>query len=150
MASIPTGGGCVKQILIIPAAKAGIPHAVAGVPPSQFVGLVRLRIFAVYRDDLAYRIPDSFTICMLGNSPIDPHVAFGRALRRPRQSAGRSQEQLGLEAGVQRNFISLIETGQNQPTITTICRLATALGMKASDLVADAEIEALPKRVAHR
>lgn len=82
---------------------------------------------------------------MLGNAPIAPNVALGRALRGLRQAAGMSQEQLGLEAGVQRNFISLIETGQNQPTITTIFKLAAALGMKASDLVAAAEVEAAPK-----
>ena len=58
-----------------------------------------------------------------------------------RHAAGLSQEQLGLDAGVQRNFISLIETGQNQPTITTIAKLAHALGMKASELVAEAESE---------
>jgi transcriptional regulator with XRE-family HTH domain len=62
-------------------------------------------------------------------------------LRRLRLAAGMSQEQLGLEAGLQRNFISLIETGQNQPTITTIAKLARALGMKASELVAEAERE---------
>jgi transcriptional regulator with XRE-family HTH domain len=52
-----------------------------------------------------------------------------------------SQEQLGLEAGVQRNFISLIETGHNQPTIGTIAKLARALRMKPSELVAAAEAE---------
>jgi transcriptional regulator with XRE-family HTH domain len=46
---------------------------------------------------------------------------------------------LGLESGVQRNFISLIETGQNQPTITTIFKLAQALNLKPSKLVAEAE-----------
>ena len=56
-----------------------------------------------------------------------------------RLNAGMSQERLGLEAGVQRNFISLIETGHNQPTIRTIAKLARALGMKASQLVAEAE-----------
>lgn len=50
-----------------------------------------------------------------------------------------SQEQLGLESGVQRNFISLIETGQNQPTITTVFRLAKALNVKPSDLIAQVE-----------
>jgi transcriptional regulator with XRE-family HTH domain len=54
-------------------------------------------------------------------------------------AAGLSQEQLGLESGVQRNFISLIETGQNQPTITTIFKLAHALNVKPSKLVAEAE-----------
>ena len=68
-------------------------------------------------------------------------LPFGAVLRRLRRAAGMSQEQLGLEAGVQRNFISLIETGQNQPTIGTISRLARALGMKASQLVAEAERE---------
>jgi transcriptional regulator with XRE-family HTH domain len=76
---------------------------------------------------------------MMGNSPLTPHVAFGRALRKLRLAAGLSQEQLGLVSGVQRNFISLIETGQNQPTITTIFKLARALDVKPSQLVAEAE-----------
>ena len=80
-----------------------------------------------------------FTVVWLGGGRSMPHVALGRALRRLRHAAGLSQEQLGLEADVQRNFISLIETGQNQPTITTISKLARALGMKASELVAEAE-----------
>lgn len=76
---------------------------------------------------------------MSGNYPITPHVAFGQVLRKHRLSTGLSQEQLGLEADVQRNFISLIETGQNQPTVTTIFKLATALGVKPSKLIADTE-----------
>jgi transcriptional regulator with XRE-family HTH domain len=82
---------------------------------------------------------------MLGNAPIAPNVALGRALRGLRQAAGMSQEQLGLEAGVQRNFISLIERGENQPTVTTIFKLAGALGVRASDLVVAAELEMVAK-----
>ncbi|MEI6025307.1 MAG: helix-turn-helix transcriptional regulator [Betaproteobacteria bacterium] len=76
---------------------------------------------------------------MVGKSSVECEMPFGAALRRLRLAAGMSQERLGLEAGVQRNFISLIETGQNQPTITTIAKLARALGMRASELVAEAE-----------
>jgi len=76
---------------------------------------------------------------MLGNTPITPQAAFGVVLRRLRHAAELSQETLALESGVQRNFISLIETGQNQPTIGTIFRLAAALGVKPSKMVADAE-----------
>ena len=76
---------------------------------------------------------------MSGNAQLTPHAAFGLALRGVRLAAGLSQEQLGLESGVQRNFISLIETGQNQPTITTIFKLATALDIKPSRMVAAAE-----------
>ena len=72
---------------------------------------------------------------MSGNVPITPHAAFGQVLRQMRQAAGWSQEQLGLEAGIQRNFVSLIETGQNQPTITTIFKLARALGVKPSKML---------------
>lgn len=78
---------------------------------------------------------------MVGTSSGPFELPFGAALRRLRQAAGMTQEQLGLEADVQRNFISLIETGQNQPTITTIAKLARALGLKASELVAEAEAE---------
>lgn len=70
---------------------------------------------------------------------VAPDVAFGRALRRLRLAAPLTQEQLGLESGVQRNFISLIETGQNQPTISTIFRLAEALKVKPSKLVSETE-----------
>jgi transcriptional regulator with XRE-family HTH domain len=76
---------------------------------------------------------------MSGSTPISPHAAFGQVLRKHRLAAGWSQEQLGLESGVQRNFISLIETGQNQPTITTIFKLAVALDIKASKLIAEVE-----------
>lgn len=76
---------------------------------------------------------------MVGKVSTEFELPFGVALRRVRLAAGMSQERLGLEAGVQRNFISLIETGQNQPTITTIAKLARALGMRASELVAEAE-----------
>jgi transcriptional regulator with XRE-family HTH domain len=77
-------------------------------------------------------------------------LPFGAALRRMRRAAGMSQEQLGLEADVQRNFISLIELGRNQPTITTIAKLARALGMKASELVAEAENESQRRSRRHR
>jgi transcriptional regulator with XRE-family HTH domain len=76
---------------------------------------------------------------MSGNDPISPHAAFGQVLRKHRLAAGLSQEQLGLESGVQRNFISLIETGQNQPTIGTIFKLAAAMGIKPSKLITETE-----------
>ena len=76
---------------------------------------------------------------MSGNATLTPHAAFGLVLRSLRLTAGMSQEKLALESGVQRNFISLIETGQNQPTIGTVFRLANALQIKPSELVAATE-----------
>lgn len=77
---------------------------------------------------------------MSGKPSIAPHEAFGQVLRQMRQSARMTQEQLSLESGVQRNFISLIELGQNQPTITTVFKLAQALGCAPSEMVAKAEL----------
>jgi transcriptional regulator with XRE-family HTH domain len=67
--------------------------------------------------------------------------AFGRVLRDLRKEAGLTQEQLGLEAGMQRNFISLMELGQKQPTITSIIRLSQALQRPAGEIVAMVENE---------
>ncbi len=52
-----------------------------------------------------------------------------------------SQEALALESTVQRQFISLIERGENQPTISTIFRLAGALQVQPSELMALTEAE---------
>ncbi len=46
-----------------------------------------------------------------------------------------SQEQLALTAGIERNFVSLIERGVNQPTIRIIFKLANALNTPPARLV---------------
>ena len=80
---------------------------------------------------------------MLGRLKTQPGEAFGKVLRALRAERGLSQEALALEAGVQRNYVSLIERGVNQPTITTIFKLATALEMKPSQVVELVEKECL-------
>jgi transcriptional regulator with XRE-family HTH domain len=72
---------------------------------------------------------------MLGKKKPSPGVAFGRVLRELRRERGLSQEALALEADLQRNYISLIERGINQPTITTLFKLAEALQMKPREMV---------------
>lgn len=62
-------------------------------------------------------------------------VAFGTVLRDLRRRAGLTQEQLGFEAGLERNFISMLERGERQPTLTSLVKLAKPLGIKASRLV---------------
>jgi transcriptional regulator with XRE-family HTH domain len=67
--------------------------------------------------------------------------AFGRVLRKLRTDANLSQEVLGLEAGLQRNYISSLELGEKQPSITTVFKLAAALNMKPGKLIALVEVE---------
>jgi transcriptional regulator with XRE-family HTH domain len=62
-------------------------------------------------------------------------AAFGRVLREQRTSAGVSQETLALSADVDRTFVSQIERGIRQPTLTTLCKLAKALDVQPSTLV---------------
>lgn len=76
---------------------------------------------------------------MLGKKKNSPPAAFGVVLRELRQERKMSQEALALEADLQRNYVSLIERGINQPTITTIFKLAAALGVKPSVIVASTE-----------
>ena len=80
---------------------------------------------------------------MLGKPDTDDlAVAFGRVLRQYRLSAGLSQEKLALEAGLQRNYISLLELGQNQPTITTLFKLAVVLAIEPEQIVEAVRMEA--------
>ena len=72
---------------------------------------------------------------MLGKLKTQPGEAFGKVLRALRVERGLSQEALALEAGVQRNYVSLIERGVNQPTVTIIFKLAKALEIKPSHVV---------------
>ena len=66
---------------------------------------------------------------------MDPGVAFGQVLRALRRDAGLSQEQLAFAAEIERNFVSLIERGVNQPTIRVIFKLAQALGLPPSKML---------------
>lgn len=72
---------------------------------------------------------------------MEPEVAFGRALRKLRKNRGMSQEVLAFEAGVERNYISLLELGKNSASVKVIFKLAGALGLRPSQLIEAAEEE---------
>lgn len=64
-----------------------------------------------------------------------PEQAFGVILRLARSKKGLSQEQLALVSDLDRTFISMLERGQRQPSLTSILCISNALGIPASDLV---------------
>lgn len=74
---------------------------------------------------------------------MEPKVAFGRVVRRRRIDIGLTQEQLGFEADLRRTYVSMIELGQQQPSLSTIFKLAKGLRLKPSQLLALVE-DALP------
>jgi transcriptional regulator with XRE-family HTH domain len=70
---------------------------------------------------------------------------FGKVLQRHRLQRNISQEELAFQAGVDRTFVSRLERGIRQPTITTLINIGQALGISAANLVQEAEKEYLRK-----
>ena len=64
---------------------------------------------------------------------------FGGVLQRRRLAVGITQEELAFRADVDRTFVSRLERGIRQPTITTLIGLSAALGITAADLVRETE-----------
>ena len=67
------------------------------------------------------------------------HAAFGRAIRELRRDRGISQEQLGYDSGLHRTYVGGIERGERNPSLTNILRIAEALGVQPSELLAVTE-----------
>lgn len=61
---------------------------------------------------------------------------FAQNLAAARKQAGLSQEETGLKASIHPTWISHLESGQGNPTLDTIVRLAAALETKPADLLA--------------
>lgn len=79
---------------------------------------------------------------IVGGNLNDPvAVAFGKVLRRLRKDSPMSQEELGMAAGLQQRYISFLERGLYQPSITTVFQLAYALDMSPRQLVELVEAE---------
>ena len=66
-------------------------------------------------------------------------IIFGQVLKKFRALSKMSQEKLSQECGLDRSYISLLERGLRQPSLTTILLLAKALNTTASNMVHDVE-----------
>jgi transcriptional regulator with XRE-family HTH domain len=67
-------------------------------------------------------------------SSSDWHRALGDALREARHARGISQERLGLDADIHRNYVGGIERGQRKPTVECIIDLASELKVGVAEL----------------
>ncbi|MBI3668189.1 MAG: helix-turn-helix transcriptional regulator [Acidobacteria bacterium] len=64
---------------------------------------------------------------------------FGEVVREVRTRRGLSQEKLAELADLDRTFVSMIERGKRHPTLETAKRLAEALDVPLSTMIALAE-----------
>jgi transcriptional regulator with XRE-family HTH domain len=69
----------------------------------------------------------------------DCRRALGRAAAARRIELGLTQEQLALRSDLHQRWISNVETGKRNPSYASLRRLAGALELPASELVARAE-----------
>lgn len=64
---------------------------------------------------------------------------IGETIRNLRKERGLSQDVLSGLAGIARTHLTMIENGTKQANFETIWKLANALDMKPSELVAEME-----------
>jgi transcriptional regulator with XRE-family HTH domain len=64
---------------------------------------------------------------------------LGDELRKARLEADLTQEQLAFDADLDRTYISQLENDKKSPTLDALFRIADALKMPASEIVARVE-----------
>ena len=77
----------------------------------------------------------SISVLITAEVILDIAVISGRVLRKLRKAAELTQGQLAIEAALDPDFISMLERGQRQPTITTLIKLAAPLKTTAWKMV---------------
>ena len=70
---------------------------------------------------------------------------LGEELKRARDEAGLSQEEVAHRAGIDRSYLSQLENDRKSPTLDLLLRVCAALGVKAATLVGRVE-RARPKK----
>jgi transcriptional regulator with XRE-family HTH domain len=65
--------------------------------------------------------------------------SFGKVLRSARKQRRLSQETLAADAGLERNYISLLECGSSSPTLRVVFKLCAILGVTPSEMLARVE-----------
>ena len=72
---------------------------------------------------------------MLSTIENEINLRTGRAVKQRREAAGFSLRGLAARSGISSSMISDIERGTKSPTVTTVVRLAQALGVSAAALI---------------
>ena len=60
---------------------------------------------------------------------------FGAHLRRLRLATGLNQDEFAARAKIHRSYVGLLENGRRNPQLTTLYRVAKALGLTPAELL---------------
>ena len=74
---------------------------------------------------------------LYGGLDVTPQKQLGLNVRAARARLGVSQVRLAAAAGMHRTEVSLLERGARDPRLSTIVRLARALGVAPAALLGD-------------
>ena len=64
----------------------------------------------------------------------DVLIRLGRRIRKLREQAGISQENLGFLSGLHRTYVGAIERGERNPSVLSLKKIADALKVGLGDL----------------
>jgi transcriptional regulator with XRE-family HTH domain len=70
---------------------------------------------------------------------LKPEEAFAQVLRRLRKAKNLTQDALAQESNLDRTYISLLERGLRQPSLSSILRLAKPLGVSSAQIITEVE-----------
>jgi len=77
---------------------------------------------------------------------LEPEAVVGATIRRLREDAGWTLEQLGDRCNMDLAYVSRVERGLKNVQLSTIVRLACGLGVTPATLVEDVRCPELPVR----
>lgn len=72
----------------------------------------------------------------MGEEPADRAPAFGPKIRRARKQVGLTLTELAAQCNISPSFVSQIERDLARPSVATLHRLAVALGLPMSEMLA--------------
>ena len=68
---------------------------------------------------------------------MDIRVKFGERVKLRREQLGLSQEEFAFQSGIHRTYVSGVERGVRNPSLTMVERIAKALNMSFNDLLGE-------------
>ncbi len=80
-------------------------------------------------------------------NPLEMQVSLGQVVRAKRSQLGYSQEAFADKVGLHRTYIGSFERGERNLSLQNLVRIANALDIRLSSLLAEAEEAVKRKKV---